>query len=510
MAECKQCGGAVPDDASFCPSCGAPQLDGAAVTPTGAVEQGSEGDAAAEAAGSPAAEQAEVVEKSQDTERLVAADAAAADGPVAEATDASMVSEGAGVADATVAGDPLAEATSADSAAETVSEELATGTSDAASPESAAEPVGAAAAAEPTDVPGAAQPAAPVPPATLEAASAGAIPAAAPAAPQTAPAPASAPASAPGGPAPAPAPVPAPEPEPNTPPVDWSYGNQSPATPDVGLMPQGQPRDPRSPLKRAWADFKTSPGHWSMPAKLALLQLVPIAGVVAATGYIQQWGAEQAFGRRDPLPTRIVRPGVLEAGFNATLTNCVLGAVMFCINFVLDGLTSRGVTGDLISLAFELLLAPLFAIMTLRSAICWRVKPGLSVSRAWKMLTTRGKTGPLFTAVLVPSLIMGVIVGVAAFVLVSIVTMRLSASMAAYSMVYDYYYGDLYVVLLNELPVILFNIVVFVLIFLFFANVAGLVSTRAVGYWMRDFAPETWQEYQEGAKADIANHPLGR
>ncbi len=505
MAECKQCGGAVPDDASFCPSCGAPQLDGAAVTPTGAVEQGSEGDGAAEAAGSPAVERAEVVEKSQDTERPVAADAAAADGPVAEATDASMVSEGAGVADATVAGEPLAEATSADSAAETVSEESATGTRDAASPESAAEPVGAA--AEPTDVPGAAQPAAPVPPAAPEAASsAGAVPAAAPAAPQTAPVPA--PAPAPGGPAPAPAP--APEPEPNTPPVDWSYGNQSPATPDAGLMPQGQPRDPRSPLKRAWADFKTSPGHWSMPAKLALLQLVPVAGVVAATGYIQQWGAEQAFGRREPLPTRIVRPGVLEAGFNAVLTSCVLGAVMFCINFVLDGLTGGEGAGEFISIALGLLVSPLFAIMTLRSAICWRVKPGLSVSRAWKMLTTQGKTGPLFTAVLVPSLIMGVIVGVAAFVLVSIVTMRLSASMAAYSMVYDYYYGDLYVVLLNELPVILFNIVVFVLIFLFFANVAGLVSTRAVGYWMRDFAPETWQEYQEGAKADIANHPFGR
>lgn len=482
MAECKQCGGAVPDDASFCPSCGAPQLDGAAVTPTGAVGQGSEGDGAAEAPVPPVAEQAEVVEKSQDTERPVAAAAA-------------------------VAGEPVAEATSADSAAETASEEPAAGTSDAASSEPAAEPVGAAAAAEPTDVPATAQPAAPVPPAAPEAApSAGAVPAADPAAPPTVPAPV--PAPAPGDSAPAP--TPAPGPEPNTPPVDWSYGGQSPATPDAGLMPQGQPRDPRSPLKRAWADFKTSPGHWSMPAKLVLLQLVPIAGVVAATGYIQQWGAEQAFGRREPLPTRIVRPGVLEAGFNATLTNCVLAAVMFCINFVLGGLTGRGVTGDLISLAFELLLAPLFAIMTLRSAICWRVKPGLSVSRAWKMLTTRGKTSPLFTAVLVPSLIMGVIVGVAAFVLVSIVTMRLSATMAAYSMVYDYYYGDLYVVLLNELPVILFNIVVFALIFLFFANVAGLVSTRAVGYWMRDFAPETWQEYQEGAAADIANHPFGR
>lgn len=430
MAECKQCGGAVPDDASFCPSCGAPQLDGAAVTPTGAVGQGSEGDGAAEvkvpegdgaaeAPVPPVAEQAEVVEKSQDTERPVAADAAAADGPVAEATDASMVSEGGGAAEA--AGSPVAEASSTDNAAETAVEESATGTSDAVSPEPAAEPVGAAAAAEPTDVPAAAQPAVPVPPTEPEAApSAGAVPAAAPAAPQTAPAPA--PAPAPGGPAPAPAP--APGPEPNTPPVDWSYGGQSPATPDAGLMPQGQPRDPRSPLKRAWADFKTSPGHWSMPAKLALLQLVPVAGIVAATGYIQQWGAEQAFGRREPLPTRIVRPGVLEAGFNAVLTSCVLGAVMFCINFVLDGLTGGEGAGEFISIALGLLVSPLFAIMTLRSAICWRVKPGLSVSRAWKMLTTQGKTGPLFAAVLIPSLIVTVIGVVVVIVLFSIMRCR--------------------------------------------------------------------------------------
>lgn len=453
MAECKQCGGAVPDDASFCPSCGAPQLDGAAVTPTGAVGQGSKGGGAAEAAGS-----------------------------------------------------PVVEAASTDGAAETAVEESATGTSDAVSPEPAAEPVGAAAAAEPTDVPAAAQPAVPVSPVAPEAApSAGAVPAAAPAAPQTVPAPA--PAPAPGGPAPAPAP--APGPEPNTPPVDWSYGGQSPAAPDAGLMPQGQPRDPRSPLKRAWADFKTSPGHWAMPAKLALLQLVPVAGVVAATGYIQQWGAEQAFGRREPLPTRIVRPGVLEAGFNAVLTSCVLGAVMFCINFVLDGLTGGEGAGEFISIALGLLVSPLFAIMTLRSAICWRVKPGLSVSRAWKMLTTQGKTGPLFAAVLIPSLIVTVIGVVVVIVLFSIIAMQMSASMAAYSMSY-YYYGDTSAVLAGALPFILINVAVFAFIVLFFANVAGLVSTRAVGYWMRDFAPETWQEYQEGAAADIANHPFGR
>lgn len=469
MAECKQCGGAVPDGASFCPSCGAPQLDGVAVTPTGAVGQESEGDGVAEAAGSPAVEQAEVVEKSQDTERPVAADAAVADGPVAEGT-------------------------LTDNAAETVSEESATGTSDAASPEPTAEPVGAAAAAEPTDVPAAAQPAAPAPPAAPETApSAEAVPAVAPAAPQAVP---------------APAPAPAPELEPNTPPVDWSYGNQSSAAPDAGLMPQGQPRDPRSPLKRAWADFKTSPGHWAMPAKLALLQLVPVAGVVAATGYIQQWGAEQAFGRREPLPARIVRPGVLEAGFNATLTNCVLAVVMVCINFVLHGLTGGEGAGEFISIALGLLVSPLFAIMTLRSAICWRVKPGLSVSRAWKMLTTQGKTGPLFAAVLIPSLIAVVIAVVVLFILFSIIAVQVSTSMAAYSMSY-YYYGDTSAVLAGALPFILINIAVFAFIVLFFANVAGLVSTRAVGYWMRDFAPETWQEYQEGAKADIADHPLG-
>lgn len=458
MAECKQCGEAIPDDASFCSSCGAPQLDGAAVTPTGALAQELEGDGAAE----------DEASTQSGAEQPEAAGASVADAvPAATASDAGVV--------------------------EAASEQAGADGGAAASAAPAAEPVEGAPAFKPQDAPVAAQSAVSAPQAASETApSAGTEPA--PAAPQVAPV--SAPVSGSGA-------------EPHTPPVDGSSVSQSAPAPDAGLMPQGQPVDPRSPLKRAWADFKTSPGHWVMPAKLALLQLVPVAGIVAATGYIQQWGAEQAFGRREPLPRRIVRPGVLEAGFNAVLTSCVLGVIMLCINFVLDGLTGGEGAGEFISMVLSLLVSPLFAVMTLRSAICWRVKPGLSVSRAWKMLTTQGKTGPLFAAVLVPSLLVAVIAVVVLMVFFSIITMQVSASMAAYSMSY-YYYGDVSEMLVGALPFLLLNIAVFAFIVLFFANIAGLVSTRAVGYWLRDFAPETWQEYQEGAAADIANHPLDR
>ena len=155
-------------------------------------------------------------------------------------------------------------------------------------------------------------------------------------------------------------------------------------------------------------------------------------------------------------------------------------------------------------MVLSLLSLPLFATMKMVSALCGRLRDGLNVSRAWKMLTSQGKTGKLLTAIIVPSL---VVIGIG-ILLVIVWVFVFAASMVGsigsqswgYSSMYSYFGPFAGIsMFLGMLPALLLMWVP-LLFALFFCGVAAeLVSMRALGYWVQDFQPASWPEYQQNA-----------
>ena len=360
-------------------------------------------------------------------------------------------------------------------------------------------------------------------------------------APDTAPAPAPAPEPAPApapisepeqhpAPAPKPEPAPAPEPEPAPAPEPASGPTPEPqpaapaapaasaSQPEANPAPQSAPgpqpapapimvASQPTPLSRAWSDWKASQGKWKIVAKMALFQLVPGVGGLVTSGYAISWGREVALGRSNPMDPKLIRPGVLDSGLYAYGTALICGAALFLVNLLVgalfDTIRLSGL-GLLITMVLSLLSLPLFAIMKMVSALCGRLRDGLNVSRAWKMLTSQGKTGKLLTAIIVPSL---VVIGIG-ILLVIVWVFVFAASMVGsigsqswgYSSMYSYFGPFAGIsMFLGMLPALLLMWVP-LLFALFFCGVAAeLVSMRALGYWVQDFQPASWPEYQQNA-----------
>lgn len=315
-------------------------------------------------------------------------------------------------------------------------------------------------------------------------------------------------------PAPEPASGPTPEPQPAAPAAPAASASQPEANPAPQSAPGPQPApapimvaSQPTPLSRAWSDWKASQGKWKIVAKMALFQLVPGVGGLVTSGYAISWGREVALGRSNPMDPKLIRPGVLDSGLYAYGTALICGAALFLVNLLVgalfDTIRLSGL-GLLITMVLSLLSLPLFAIMKMVSALCGRLRDGLNVSRAWKMLTSQGKTGKLLTAIIVPSL---VVIGIG-ILLVIVWVFVFAASMVGsigsqswgYSSMYSYFGPFAGIsMFLGMLPALLLMWVP-LLFALFFCGVAAeLVSMRALGYWVQDFQPASWPEYQQNA-----------
>lgn len=389
----------------------------------------------------------------------------------------------------------------------------------APAPEPASEP---APAPEPEPMPAPATEPAPEPaPASEPSPEPAAEPAPSPAAepatasePASAPEPVRAPAPTP-SPAPAPAPQPAPAPAPQpapSPDAAPAFAAPAPAQQAFQQPAPQQFQQPApiavvapTPLSRAWADWKASEGKWKIVAKMALFHLVPGVGGLVTSGYAVSWGREAALGRTSPMDPKLIRPGVLDSGLYAYGTSLICAAALFLVNMLvgaLFGAIRLSALGFLATTALLILSLPLFSIMQMVSALCGRLRDGLNVSRAWKMLTSQGKAGKLLTAIIVPSLIVFgiglllVIVWTTVFV-AGVAGSALSNSWAYSSMYYDYFYWVSELLNIVMMMVLMWVPLLFALFFC--AVAANLVSMRALGYWMQDFQPASWPEYQQNA-----------
>lgn len=303
---------------------------------------------------------------------------------------------------------------------------------------------------------------------------------------------------------------------PQQPPQDFSYQQYA----QQGSIPTGQtmvtpavvpPQSP-SPLSRAWSDFKASPNKFKIILKLAAFQFVPGVGGLVTSGYTYTWAKEQAYGKHEPMPHKIVRPGVLDNGLYAYGVSLIISAAV-AVAFFLLGALLGAINLDglmfLLWLAFLVVSGPFLTVMYLRSAICGKVRSGLNVKRAWELFTTQGKTGKAFTSYWGPTAAAAGLCFVALiifFILFSVVVgaMLTPVAFSGYGMSYgmsDAYYASSVVSsiissLLGSFP--LLAILLFALFFI--TTTAQIVVARAFGYWMQDFQPRNWPEAQENAR----------
>ena len=316
------------------------------------------------------------------------------------------------------------------------------------------------------------------------------------------PAPQPAPAAAPQQPVPTPQPAPAPGASggyvpPQQPPQDFSYAGAAGQPPQAQYAVAVPPQ--LSPLKRAWMDFKASPGKLKIILKLALFQFVPGVGGLVTSGYAYTWGKEQALGRHDPMPTKIVRPGVLDTGLYvygvSLIAAAVIGLAGGLFSTIFDALHIGAVFG-ILALAFTIFVAPFTQVMYMRTALSGRVRSGANLKRAWDLFAAPGKTATAFTSCWAPlaaAWALSAVIVILLFVIVFASVASAAPVLRYSSTAQELMAAGLFLSYIPLILIVLFGI-------FFFTTVSTIVSARAFGFWIQDFHPEQWPEYLENAK----------
>ncbi len=316
------------------------------------------------------------------------------------------------------------------------------------------------------------------------------------------PAPQPAPAAAPQQPVPTPQPAPAPGASggyvpPQQPPQDFSYAGAAGQPPQAQYAVAVPPQ--LSPLKRAWMDFKASPGKLKIILKLALFQFVPGVGGLVTSGYAYTWGKEQALGRHDPMPTKIVRPGVLDTGLYvygvSLIAAAIIGLAGGLFSTIFDAL-HIGVVFGILALAFTIFVAPFTQVMYMRTALSGRVRSGANLKRAWDLFAAPGKTATAFTSCWAPlaaAWALSAVIVILLFVIVFASVASAAPVLRYSSTAQELMAARLFLSYIPLILIVLFGI-------FFFTTVSTIVSARAFGFWIQDFHPEQWPEYLENAK----------
>lgn len=260
----------------------------------------------------------------------------------------------------------------------------------------------------------------------------------------------------------------------------------------------------RSPLSRAWEDWKASPSKWMIALKIALLQMVPAAGGIVGSGYATHWGRECALGRHELMNEKIIRPGVLDAGLYSYGVNLIWACISMVLFFVVSGILGAlrlGWLGLLLLIVYWIASTGFFAILSMMAAICGRVRDGMNVSRAWAMVKESKRFGEVMSAVLVPGILAGLLAIVVCLLWGLIMGVGAAMGIGGAALSYSYYYDMTAMItsLIGTMIGFIVSLIPMLFCLSFFSISAQVISMRAIGYWLADFNPASWPEYQQNA-----------
>lgn len=285
--------------------------------------------------------------------------------------------------------------------------------------------------------------------------------------------------------------------------------------PGYPYPPAVQPPAAKGPAGKAWDDFKRSSHKGSIILKLALFQFIPFLGSMVLRGYMYTWAKEQALGKSDPMPGKIVRPGVLDSGLYVFGVNTILTVILALVGYIIGaifGAINLAVLGIVLILVLQVFVTPLIELLNLRTAICGCVRSGLKFSHAWNMFTSPGKAGSLMGAYWIPGLLGGLVVILLYVIFVAIAVALGAAAVSSFESILT---GDVSPAVLGSIVVSVFPLLIIFLFGVFYVSTSVyLVVARAIGYWIEDFRPAEWPEYQanlaveRSARVDESAYPL--
>lgn len=218
------------------------------------------------------------------------------------------------------------------------------------------------------------------------------------------------------------------------------------------------------------------------------------------------------------MPRKLVRPGVLDSGLYVYGTSLILEAALLLAAVILTSLTNAihlGWLGILLALALAFFARPFILVASMRTALCGRVRSGLALDEVWRMFSSKGRFGSLLVATWVPALALMLASSLISLLFVLLMGASLAAvggaslDSIAGAFSYDASYGT--VMAVSAVMGVFSAFVplsVIAAFCTFFASVAAsAVSVRAAGYWIRDFQPASWPDYQESLRAGTVADP---
>lgn len=260
-------------------------------------------------------------------------------------------------------------------------------------------------------------------------------------------------------------------------------------------------------LQRAYNDIRYSAGWFGIIARLALVMLIPIFGIIVALGYAYGWARDMAWGIHQPMPKSIFenRDGQLyKRGFFVLVISVVFAMAPFVVGaaislFGVSGVALTFVGGYSISgagiasfLSFLITLvcigafffAQLFSwVGSMRTSIYGRLSAGFQLEKMWKMIR-RDFKGLL--RIFGMTIVLALIVNVVAY----LALMLFGLFMAFIAVVFSYGTTTAANIILGLLTVVLVGaFVVFLIMLCVFMN---LMTVRALGHWTMQFEIPLW------------------
>jgi hypothetical protein len=249
-------------------------------------------------------------------------------------------------------------------------------------------------------------------------------------------------------------------------------------------------------------------GWWKPVLLLALALLVPIVGWLGVVGYTFEWARLTAWGVDSAPKQKGVKVGAcIGAGWRVFVVmlglGIVLGIGVFIVQSILDAIFGYGILSFLVTLvvlAIQIAGGLFISVASMRATIYQKIGPGYGLGQVWNMFK---HDFPGLLRIFVIELLGIAAAGIIGLICGAIMASWLFSSVVPYLFSYGYgyaYYGAEYYIIQAVLSA-LSSVGPILIVVGYLVNIVsvvfGLLSTNALGLWMRQFDVPNWGDSHE-------------
>ena len=257
---------------------------------------------------------------------------------------------------------------------------------------------------------------------------------------------------------------------------------------------------------RSW-ELLTRDEGWIKPVLvLAAARFVPIVGPFGADGYALEWARLTSWGvDSSPKQKGVDISACIRSGAKAFVVSLGYVLAIFLMRYLVGAILGS-VLGSLASLALSLALSVLVVVAELRATIYQTIGAGYQVDRIFDMVK-RDYKGLLriMGLVMAMAFTLGIIISIAASI---VIATSMGGAFVELARLETYGYVDEWRVI-NTFMTALATAMPIVCVFLFGVSilhtVTSLITTTAVGLWMRQFDVTNWGESSDPLPSTAAS-----